>query len=335
MLLPYIILRIAEKNSAIGGARGMRLRKYNCKVLLSLYNINLSSISKDNVVMRKEDEDLLDKLYIDGQKRVTITSKTPFIENVEYLIVISKSAQLANGGNLPDDIYVPFKIVDGKAVLQINQVNKMYLNPKGAPGATTQQMVIVKRIEFKNVMGFVPLLLALALVFALWPQRVYGDQSYTPVAERALNYGFSTQVTSGTILSHQDNPVEVRNVYIIHSSGSRNAVLYIWDWASEDGDSVIVTADDEVILEETIIRNEPQRIVVPATGTVEVHGMHDGGGGITYAVYCSLDETTYTNIAPLGGSNRYIFTRKGWWASKSHWLDFKLREMRNTIRNFF
>lgn len=147
--------------------------------------------------------------------------------------------------------------------------------------------------------------LTAALLIYLIPKIKFN----TVQIKEILELGSSTQITAGMILAKNDIEMEARDIIISHKSKKSTTILEIWDFAYEDGDAIQVFIDDEAITEEIKLLNEAIEIEVPTIGIVEVRGVIDGGGGITYAVYCELDETTYLNTAPIDGSNKYIFKR--------------------------
>lgn len=54
-----------------------------------------------------------------------------------------------------------------------------------------------------------------------------------------------------------------------------------------------------------VINHKPKEILVPAKGDIQIKGIRDGGGGITYAVHYELNGTNYFNSAPEGNYNTY------------------------------
>lgn len=104
-------------------------------------------------------------------------------------------------------------------------------------------------------------------------------------------------------------------------AGVVSKVLYAWDWADEDGDVVQVLIDGQPTALENDwgradlsgagLRNAPLRVSVPASCTVEIVGVRDGGGGITYALDSANLGRTYLNKAPVGGRNTYRLAPAG------------------------
>lgn len=126
----------------------------------------------------------------------------------------------------------------------------------------------------------------------------------------AIETGSSTQLSAGMVVSKNDVVLEAKDITIRHHSKASTTTLEIWDFAYEDGDMIQVFVNNQPVTEKIELLNEPIQVEVPTVGIAEVRGIFDGGGGITYAVYCELDETTYLNNAPIEGSNKYIFQRQ-------------------------
>lgn len=124
-------------------------------------------------------------------------------------------------------------------------------------------------------------------------------------ATEALNTHVSTTLGAGTRLLSKDEGVIGQDYTIAHSSGDGNTVIQIWDYAAEDGDYVQVFVDGAAICDPFMIKNKAVSLSVPSKGVIEVVGTRDGGGGITYAVYYDVNQTTYFNGMEEGGSNTY------------------------------
>ena len=71
-----------------------------------------------------------------------------------------------------------------------------------------------------------------------------------------------------------------------------------------------VLVDGVAICEPFMIKNKPVVFTVPATGEIQVLGIRDGGGGITYAVHYDVNGTTYFNGTDVGNGNRYTLIRE-------------------------
>ncbi len=86
--------------------------------------------------------------------------------------------------------------------------------------------------------------------------------------------------------------------------------IHIWDYAAEDGDYVQILVDGVAICEPFMIKNKPVVFTVPSTGEIQVLGVRDGGGGITYAVHYDVNGTTYFNGTDVGNGNLYTLIRE-------------------------
>lgn len=129
-------------------------------------------------------------------------------------------------------------------------------------------------------------------------------------ARRALGEGVSTELSVGTKLLSEDQSIEKKDYTIIHQSNQDETKIWIWDYAAEDGDYVQVLVDGTPITEPFMIKNKPKEVNVPSMGDIQIKGIKDGGGGITYAVHYEVNNTNYFNTAPEGEFNTYTLTRQ-------------------------
>lgn len=126
-------------------------------------------------------------------------------------------------------------------------------------------------------------------------------------ATDALQTGNSATLPVGTILASndRDTSLEPTDYTITGTTENPTTKIHVWDYAGEDGDFVQVLVDGSPITEEFMIKHQPREIEVPSKGTVQVRGIHDAGGGLTYAVHCDLNGESYFNNAPEGVLNTY------------------------------
>lgn len=129
-------------------------------------------------------------------------------------------------------------------------------------------------------------------------------------AKEALKTHTSTTLAAGTRIIEKDDSYIGGDITIKHSSDKNETTLCVWDYAAEDGDYVQIFIDGAPLGDPFMIRNEPVSFKVPAAGKVKVAGIRDGGGGITYGVYCEANKTSYFNGMSQGGSNIYNLTRE-------------------------
>jgi hypothetical protein len=124
----------------------------------------------------------------------------------------------------------------------------------------------------------------------------------------ALKSGYSTSLSAGTVLLGKDEFVGGKDYTIIHSSDQKESKIWVWDYAAEDGDYVQIIVNGYPIGDAFFIKNKPAVFTIPSVGLVQVKGVRDGGGGITYAVRYEINGVTYFNNAPTNGFNTYSLT---------------------------
>lgn len=129
-------------------------------------------------------------------------------------------------------------------------------------------------------------------------------------AKNALKNGLSTGVSAGIILLSKDENAEAKDYTITHKSGAKDTKIWVWDYAGEDGDYVQVLVNGAPIGDAFMIKHKPKELTVPAAGKVQIKGIRDGGGGITYAVRYDINGTSYFNGTPEGELNTYTLTNE-------------------------
>lgn len=129
-------------------------------------------------------------------------------------------------------------------------------------------------------------------------------------AKNALKNRVSTAVSAGTILLSKDENAETKDYTITHNSNAKDTKIWVWDYAGEDGDYVQILVNGAPIGDAFMIKHKPKEFTVPSVGKIQIKGIRDGGGGITYAVRYDINETSYFNEAPEGESNTYTLTNK-------------------------
>ncbi len=140
--------------------------------------------------------------------------------------------------------------------------------------------------------------------------------SHTPsvdtsaAAKQALNDKISTSLSAGAILLKTDENIGGQDFGIAHKSQNNETKIWVWDYAAEDGDYVQVLVNGASIGEAFMIKHKPRTFMVPTVGEVQVMGVKDGGGGITYAVRYDVNATTYFNSAPQDEFNTYTLVRE-------------------------
>lgn len=129
-------------------------------------------------------------------------------------------------------------------------------------------------------------------------------------AKNALKDKVSTAISAGTILSSADENIEKKDYAVIHKSESKDTKIWVWDYAAEDGDYVQVLVNGTPIGDAFMIKHKPKEFTVPAVGEVQIKGIKDGGGGITYAIRYDINGTSYFNGTPQGEFNTYTLKKE-------------------------
>jgi len=129
-------------------------------------------------------------------------------------------------------------------------------------------------------------------------------------AKNALKNRVSTAISAGTILLSKDENTQAQDYTITHKSNASDTKIWVWDYAGEDGDYVQVLVDDAPLGEAFMIKHKPKEIIVPAVGKVQIKGIRDGGGGITYAIRYDINGTSYFNGTPEGELNTYTLIKE-------------------------
>jgi len=137
-----------------------------------------------------------------------------------------------------------------------------------------------------------------------------GTINTTPEAQTAIETQVSTMLPVGTILMKTDESLGGQDITIEHESEQGETKIWVWDYAAEDGDYVQILVNGVPAGDAFMIKHKPREFTVPSVGEVQIKGIRDGGGGITYAVHYELNKTTYFNTAPEGGANAYTLVLK-------------------------
>ncbi len=149
-------------------------------------------------------------------------------------------------------------------------------------------------------------LVGVAMIFA--PKTEAADVSAS--VKSALSEQVSTSLSAGAILLTNDEKLTAKDYTITHSSEQDDTKIWVWDYAAEDGDYVQVIVNGVPLGDAFFIKNKPVELTVPSVALIQVKGVRDGGGGITYAVMYELNQTTYFNSAPIDGVNSYRLVRQ-------------------------
>lgn len=177
-------------------------------------------------------------------------------------------------------------------------------------GSTNDIRLETERPKKKNVHRFVIGLIALGLLIG---SIVFTNSSTTILRiDQIQADGTASGISSGSYIvgTMDDMSLPSRDYTIEMGQDADSNRVLIWDFAAEDGDVVTIMADGVLIAENIQIMHKPFVFYVPAPSVVEIIGVKDGGGGITYAVKIpgAVGNKVYFNAADVGSSNAYTFT---------------------------
>ncbi|SEM73207.1 hypothetical protein SAMN05192533_105124 [Mesobacillus persicus] len=207
----------------------------------------------------------------------------------------------ANEENQADDELGYDEVQQGKAgqILEQGKEQDGVPNDKGR-GFHGKQLKGMKRLGY--------LAIAIGVVAMFFTNTATVDTSES--AKNALENQVSTGISAGVVLLQEDENLGAQDYTITHSSDADETKIWVWDYAAEDGDYVQVLVDGTPSSESFMIQHQPKELMVPSTGSVQIKGIRDGGGGITYAVRYDMNGTSYFNTAPEGEFNTYELVRE-------------------------
>jgi len=156
------------------------------------------------------------------------------------------------------------------------------------------------------ILGGICLALGLASFIFFTPST---SVNKTDAAKNALENKVSTSLAAGTVLLSKDENIGQQDYTITHKYENKDTKIWVWDYAAEDEDYVQVLVNGVPVAEAFMIKHKPVEITVPAVGEVQIKGIRDGGGGITYAIRYDLNGTNYYNSAPEGEFNTYTLIK--------------------------
>lgn len=168
---------------------------------------------------------------------------------------------------------------------------------------TTKRKKLKKPIK---VFGVVCIVISMASFIFMGTSKVDVSQA----AKSALENKVSTEVSAGSILLSKDENIGEEDHTITHNSDVKDTKILIWDYAAEDGDYVQVIVNGTPLGDAFMIKHKPKEITIPAVGKVQIKGIRDGGGGITYGIRYDINGTSYFNGTSKGKSNTYTLTRE-------------------------
>jgi hypothetical protein len=181
----------------------------------------------------------------------------------------------------------------------------------GALGVSTLALLIITKNPstiFKTITKISILSLSLGITgcIILLTGVFNGISSTTSIPKT----GISKNIPPGTAVASKDKQLEQKDQSITVNSNIKELTLNIWDFAAVDGDYVQVFHNDKELSQPFMLTSDYKIFRVPAEGKIEIKGIKDGGGGITYALYVDETKETYFNDAPRGGFNTYTVTKK-------------------------
>lgn len=137
-------------------------------------------------------------------------------------------------------------------------------------------------------------------------------QSSVSTIKDVQSDGIGKGMKAGVRLVSSDDLADLvaRDFKIEMKQNTTTSRMLIWDFAAEDGDIVTVKVDGNILQTNINIMNSPVALDIPVPSVVEILGVKDGGGGITYAAKFpgAVQNNVYFNSAPVGSSNVYMIT---------------------------
>jgi len=161
---------------------------------------------------------------------------------------------------------------------------------------------------FKFIYGISKSLLILEIIGCII--LLYLNLKPSPEIEKILETGVSKDSYVGKVIMDNDKKLEERNFDIVVDSKYSEINISIWDFAAVDGDYMELINDGKSLGEAFMINHSAKTFKVSTSGKLEIKGVKDGGGGITYALYVKETGETYFNDAPFGGFNTYTIQKK-------------------------
>ncbi|WP_224245536.1 hypothetical protein [Hyalangium gracile] len=117
-------------------------------------------------------------------------------------------------------------------------------------------------------------------------------------------------MTAGTIIASFDAIAEGRDYTLQAPTGTSELEIKVWDYAAEDGDVIQLRVNGQIASQPLSLMHAPISVKVPV-GKLEVLGLRDGGGGITYAINFPAISTSITNSTRPESLNQYHFEAPG------------------------
>lgn len=109
----------------------------------------------------------------------------------------------------------------------------------------------------------------------------------------------------GELFSKQDEEVRSQDYVINIPSGQTSIEAQIWDYAAEDGDSVVILKGDEEFGTTLELTNEPINITLETDANLRIVGARDNGDSINYAIYFPILDRFVLNTVYVDSINHY------------------------------
>jgi len=219
------------------------------------------------------------------QKTMNKSSNTPTFDTTK----INNDQEIQNPSNQSEENFMPQKESNYNSETQVIQ----------------EQSDKQKDKPLKVFGGICIALFVAAMIFSST-----SSVDTTDAAKNALADKVSTSLATGTVLLTEDENIGQQDYTITHKYDQNDTKIWIWDYAAEDGDYVQILVNGTPVGEAFMIKHKPVEKTVPTVGEVQIKGIRDGGGGITYAVRYDLNGTTYFNSAPEGEFNTYTLIKE-------------------------
>lgn len=225
---------------------------------------------------------------------------------------LKKSIQNAMNKSSNAPTYDASKLSNEQVSQNLSSQSEPYIVSQEESNFDSEAQVVQKQNNKKKdkplkILGRICLALGLAAFIFFTPST---SVNTTDAAKNALENKVSTSLTAGTVLLYKDENIGQQDYTITHKYENNDTKIWVWDYAAEDGDYVQVLVNGTPVAEAFMIKHKPMEITVPAVSEVQIKGIRDGGGGITYAVRYDLNGTNYYNSAPEGEFNTYTLIKE-------------------------
>lgn len=191
--------------------------------------------------------------------------------------------------------------------------NISYGKPKDEKAGDSQSVKKPEKSRVKRL-GLWSAILASLIAASMALTNITHTTGYveTPIsnsvgAQEMLSQRWSDKLELGARLVSNDDQVTLKpaDITFTHNKSEETTKIWVWDFAAEDGDYVHVLVDGKPISEPFMIKHEPVSFDVGKNSVINVIGVRDGGGGITYAIHIDAIGQTYLNGTDINQANTY------------------------------